>query len=139
VTGVCSTAPIRQVLELIRRAIPEARKVGTLWTPSEINSEYYFELMREAAAELGLEIISQPIRSAGDIIQAVQALVRDRVEVLFPVSDNTINANFPALARLAAENRRPLFAAFATGAELGAVLPWASGLKISAIKQPSWS
>lgn len=120
VTGVCSTAPVRQVLELIRRALPEVRRVGTIWTPSEINSEYYLELMKEAATDLGLEIISQPIGGAGDIIQAVQALVRDRVEVLFPVSDNTINANFPALARLAGENRLPLFAAFATGAELGA-------------------
>lgn len=120
VTGVCSTAPIRQVLELIHRVLPAARKIGTIWTPSEINSEYYLELMKEAAAELELEIVSQPISSAGDIIQAVQALVRDRVEVLFPVSDNTINANFQVLGRLATENRLPLFAAFATGAELGA-------------------
>ncbi|MCX8159321.1 MAG: ABC transporter substrate-binding protein [Candidatus Saccharicenans sp.] len=120
VTGVCSTAPIRQVLELIHRALPAARRVGTVWTPSEINSEYYFQLMKESADEMGLEIIGQPIGGAGDIVQAVQALIRDRVEVLFPVSDNTINSNFPVLARLAAENRLPLFAAFATGAELGA-------------------
>jgi len=134
VTGVCSTAPIRQVLELIHRALPQARRVGTIWTPSEINSEYYFELMREAAAELGLEIISQPIGSAGDIIQAVQALVRDRVEVLFPVSDNTINSNFQALARLAAENRLPLFAAFATGAELGACASMGFGFEEIGLK-----
>ncbi|MDH7492607.1 MAG: ABC transporter substrate-binding protein [Candidatus Saccharicenans sp.] len=120
VTGVCSTAPIRQVLALIHQLLPAARKIGTLWTPSEINSEYYLELMREAASELGLEIISQPIAGAGEIVQAVQALVRDRVEVLFPVSDNTINANFQVIGKLAAENRLPLFAAFATGAELGA-------------------
>lgn len=120
VTGVCSTAPIRQVLALIHQLLPAVRKIGTIWTPSEINSEYYLELMREAASELGLEIISQPIAGAGDIVQAVQALARDRVEVLFPVSDNTINANFQVIGKLAAENRLPLFAAFATGAELGA-------------------
>lgn len=120
VTGVCSTAPIRQVLELIHRALPMARKVGTIWTPSEINSEYYLELMKEAAAEMGLEILAQPIGSAGDMVQAVQALIRDRVEVLFPVSDNTINSNFQLIGKLAAENRVPLFAAFVTGAELGA-------------------
>lgn len=120
VTGVCSTAPIRQVLELIHRALPAAKKIGTIWTPSEINSEYYLDLMKEAADEVGLEIVGQPIGSAGDIVQAVQALIRDRVEVLFPVSDNTINSNFQLVGKLAAENRLPLFAAFATGAELGA-------------------
>lgn len=120
VTGVCSTAPIRQVLALIHQLLPEARKIGTIWTPSEINSEYYLELMMEAASELDLEIISHPIAGAEDIVQVIQTLVRDRVEVLFPVSDNTINANFQVVSKLAAENRLPLFAAFATGAELGA-------------------
>jgi len=120
VTGVCSTAPIRQVMELIKQVMPAARKIGTIWTPSEINSEYYLELMREATSELGLEIISQPISGAEDIVQAVQSLVRDRAEILFPVSDNTINANFELVGKLAEENGLPLFAAFALGAELGA-------------------
>lgn len=120
VTGVCSTAPIRQVLELIKQVRPTVKKVGTIWTPSEINSEYYYELLKEAALNLDLEISSQPISGAQDIVQAVQTLVRDGIEVLFPVSDNTINANFNLLSRLAEENSLPLFAAFALGAEFGA-------------------
>jgi putative ABC transport system substrate-binding protein len=120
VTGVCSTAPIRQVMELIRQVFPEVKKIGTIWTPSEINSEYYLDLMKDAASDSGLEVISQPVSRAQDIVQAVQSLVRDRIEVLFPVSDNTINANFDLVGRLAEENGRPLFAAFALGAEFGA-------------------
>jgi putative ABC transport system substrate-binding protein len=120
VTGVCSTAPIRQVMELVKQVLPGAKTIGTIWTPSEINSEYYLELMRESASDLGLEVTSQPISEAQDIVQAVQSLVRDRIEILFPVSDNTINANFDLVGRLAEENGLPLFAAFALGAELGA-------------------
>ncbi|MDD8030715.1 MAG: ABC transporter substrate-binding protein [Acidobacteriota bacterium] len=122
VTGVCSTAPIRQVLELILQLKPEVKKIGTIWTPSEINSEYYLELMRESAIDYGLEIVAEPISGAQDIVQAVQSLVGDRVEVLFPVSDNTINTNFELVGRLAQENHLPLFAAFALGAELGACI-----------------
>jgi len=99
---------------------PEVRKIGIIWTPSEINSEYYLELMEEAAAEYGLEVMVQPISAAQDLVQAVQTLVRQRVEVLFPVSDNTINANFDLIGELAEANRIPLFAAFSTGAEFGA-------------------
>ncbi|MDD8019829.1 MAG: ABC transporter substrate-binding protein [Acidobacteriota bacterium] len=120
ITGVCSTAPIRQVLELIEQVKPEARKFGTIWTPSEINSEYYLELMKESALEFGLEIIVQPISGAQDLVRAVQTLVRQQVEVLFPVSDNTINANFGLIGQLAVENRIPLFAAFSSGAWFGA-------------------
>lgn len=81
--------------------------------------------MKEAAPEFGLEIIIQPISAAQDIVQAVQTLVRQQIEVLFPVSDNTINANFDLIGQLAEANRIPLFAAFSTGAEFGAVLLWA--------------
>ncbi|HPB59240.1 MAG TPA: ABC transporter substrate-binding protein [Candidatus Saccharicenans sp.] len=120
ITGVCSTAPIKQVIELIHQVKPEVRKIGTIWTPSEINSEYYLELMEEAAVQFGLEVVVQPISAAQDLVQAVQILVRQQVEVLFPVSDNTINANFDLIGELAQANRIPLFAAFSTGAEFGA-------------------
>lgn len=61
--------------------------------------------MEEAAAEYGLEVMVQPISAAQDLVQAVQTLVRQRVEVLFPVSDNTINANFDLIGELAEANK----------------------------------
>lgn len=119
-TGVCSTAPVKQVLTVIRQVKPGVKKIGTVWTPSEVNSQYYLELMTEAADELGLTLINCPIDEAADLVQAFQYVMQHQAEVIFPVSDNTINANFDQLARLAEENRIPLFAAFALGAELGA-------------------
>ena len=121
VTGVCSTAPIRQVMELIKTLCPKAKKIGTIWTPSEINSEYYLRIMDETAGDLGLDIVSQSISGAQDIVQAVQTLIREKIEVFFPVSDNTINANFDLVAGLARENNLPLFSAFTLGAEFGAL------------------
>lgn len=120
ITGVCSTAPVKQVLGLIKEVKPGEKKIGTIWTPSEINSQYYLELMSEAAEELGLELVSTPIDEAADLVSAFQYLMQQQAKVICPVSDNTINANFDQLARLAEENRVPLFAAFALGAELGA-------------------
>ncbi len=120
ITGVCSTAPIRQVINLIKKVRPEIKKVGTIWTPSEVNSQYYLELMSEAAEDLGIDLISASIDEADDLIKAFQYLMQRQVEVVCPVSDNTINASFDQLAQLADENHIPLFAAFSLGAELGA-------------------
>lgn len=61
VTGVASTGPIRQTMALIREISPRARRVGSLWTSSEINSEYYMDLARASAAELGLEMVAVPV------------------------------------------------------------------------------
>ncbi len=120
VTGVTSTGPIRQVVRLIRKVLPGARRMGTLWTPSEVNSEYYLDLAREAAAEAGLEVVAVPVASAREIPQAAQIVANAGIDVLFPISDNTINSSFEVLGRASEESRLPLFGAFLRSAEFGA-------------------
>jgi putative tryptophan/tyrosine transport system substrate-binding protein len=120
VTGVASTGPVRQTVKFIHDVLPKARRLGTLWTPSEVNSEYYLELARDAASELGLEVVAVPVANAHEIPQAAQILVNEKVDVLFPISDNTINSAFEVLGRAAEENRLPLVGGFLRSVELGA-------------------
>jgi putative ABC transport system substrate-binding protein len=120
VTGVASTGPIRQTMALIREVLPKARRVGSLWTPSEINSEYYLDLARESAAELGFEMIAVPVTGPHEIHGLVQGLLNEKVDVLFPMSDNTINSSFDVIGRVAEENGLPLFGSFLRSVEFGA-------------------
>jgi len=120
VTGVTSTGPIRQTMALIREVLPRAKRVGSLWTPSEINSEYYLDLARESAAELGFEMIAVPVSGPHGIHGLVQGLINEKVDVLFPMSDNTINSSFDVIGRAAEENGLPLFGSFLRAVEFGA-------------------
>lgn len=120
VTGVVSTGPIRQTIALIREVSPRARRVGSLWTSSEINSEYYMDLARESASELGLEMIAVPVTGPHEIAVAVQRLLNEKVDVLFPMSDNTINSSFDVIGRAADEYGLPLFGSFLRSVEFGA-------------------
>jgi putative ABC transport system substrate-binding protein len=61
VTGVSSKGPIKQSLKFIKEVLPDTRRIGTLWTPSEINSQYYLNLAREGARDLGFRIIAVPV------------------------------------------------------------------------------
>jgi putative ABC transport system substrate-binding protein len=120
VTGVASTGPIRQAVSFIHEALPRVRRLGTLWTPSEVNSEYYLELARDAASVLGLEVVAVPVANAHEIPQAAQLLVNEKIDMLFPISDNTINSSFEVLGRAAEENRLPLVGGFLRSVEFGA-------------------
>jgi len=120
VTGVVSTGPVRQMISFIREVLPRARRVGTLWTPSEINSEYYLELAREAAAAVDLELESVPVTNASEIPMAAQRLLNRKIDALYPISDNTLNASFGVLGRAADEARLPLFGGFVLSTGLGA-------------------
>jgi putative ABC transport system substrate-binding protein len=120
VTGVASTGPIKQILAFIREALPEARRIGTLWTPAELNSEYYLRLLQEAAAESGFEVVALPVANSNEVLLSGQMLLNKKVDAIFPISDNTINAAFESLGRLAQENGVPLFGGFPLFARLGA-------------------
>lgn len=120
VTGVASTGPIRQILAFIRETLPRAQRIGTLWTPSELNSEYYLQVAREAAAELEFEVIAVPVANVNEVLFSAQMLLNKNIDVLFPISDNTINASFESIGRLAEENGIPLFGGSPLFTRLGA-------------------
>jgi len=120
VTGVSSRGPIREGLYFLKEVLPEISKVGTLWTPSELNSEYYLEIMREVAAELGLEVESVPIVNSSEVLLSSQLLISKGVNAIYQISDNTINDSFEAVAQIALDNEIPLFGGFPLSARLGA-------------------
>jgi putative ABC transport system substrate-binding protein len=120
ITGVASTAPIRQTLLFIREVLPSARRIGTIWTPSELNSEYYLQLLREGAGELGFEVVAVPVANSSEVLLSGQILLNKKVDLIFPISDNTVNASFESLGRIARDNAVPLFGGFPLFTRLGA-------------------
>jgi len=112
VTGVSSRGPIKESLRFIKEVLPDVKTIGTLWTPSELNSEYYLELAREGAEELNLEIKAVSIASANEILLSAQVLINDKIDAIYQISDNTINASFEVIGRVAEENAIPLFGGF---------------------------
>jgi len=120
VSGVSSRGPIKESLAFIKKVLPRAKRIGTLWTPSEINSEYYLEIATEGAKELGLEIIAVPIANKSEILHSAQVLINKKIDAIYQISDNTINASFGAIGNVAEENGVPLFGGFLLSTALGA-------------------
>lgn len=120
VSGVSSEGPIKQSMQFIKQLMPHVRRVGTLWTPSELNSNYYLEMVRESAAEIGVEVIAVPITHASEVLLSAQILINKKIDVIYQISDNTINNSFEALGQVASENSIPLFGGFLMSTQLGA-------------------
>lgn len=126
VTGVSSQGPIKKGLAFIKQVLPQTKRIGTLWTPSELNSKFYLDLAREGAKELDFEVVDVPINNKSEILLAAQVLMNKKIEVIYQISDNTINASFEAVSRVADENGIPLFggALFSTNLGACAALGW---------------
>jgi putative ABC transport system substrate-binding protein len=126
ITGISSQGPIKESLAFIKQVLPGAKRIGTLWTPSELNSKFYLDLAKEGAKELDFEIVAVPINNKSEILLAAQVLMNKKIEVIYQISDNTINASFEAVSRVADENAVPLFggALFSTSQGACAALGW---------------
>jgi putative ABC transport system substrate-binding protein len=120
VTGVASRGPIQESLAFIKEIIPEAKRVGTLWTPSEINSEFYLELAREEGRKVDLEIVDVPIANKSQVLHSAQVLINKKIDAIYQISDNTINESFQDVGNVAGENSIPLFGGFLLSTRLGA-------------------
>ncbi len=89
VTGSSDVLPVAEQLKMIREMLPEATKIGILYTTSEANSCSTIETYKAAAAEYGFEIVDTGINTSADIELAVTDLVT-KVDCLCNLTDNTV-------------------------------------------------
>ena len=122
VSGVYLDFPYAELVRTIREVLPRARRVGTLFTPGEVNSVVARQRFEAAVKQEGLELISRPVNGPTEVSDATLNLCQSRIDVLCQISDNLTNASFPAIARACDTTRTPLFA-FASGqVKNGAIL-----------------
>lgn len=65
--------------------------------------------LRQAAAQLKLELVEITVRRPDDVAAAAAALA-ERADTILIVADNTADARLEAIAKVCNERRRPLFA-----------------------------
>ena len=75
VTGTSDALPVAAQLATIRAMLPDAKKIGILYTTSEVNSLSTIETYKSLAPDYGFEIVESGISTAADIPLALDALL----------------------------------------------------------------
>jgi putative ABC transport system substrate-binding protein len=105
----------------IREVLPHAKRVGTLFTPGEVNSVLARQRFEKPLKGAGLELVSVPVNSSTEVSEAALSLCQS-VDVVCQISDNLSNSSFPAIARACQMAKAPLFTFSPTKVKDGAVL-----------------
>lgn len=108
ITGTSDILPVKQQLELIRTMLPEAKKIGILYTTSETNSESTIEMYKKFAKEYNFEIITSGVNTMADISLAATDLV-EKVDCLSNLTDNTVVAALQTVLDAANKKKIPVF------------------------------
>jgi ABC-type uncharacterized transport system substrate-binding protein len=122
VTGVYLAYPYAAMARTVREVVPRARRVGTLFTPGEINSVLAQQRFERTLKGEGLELVRVPVNGPTDVSDAALSLCQSGVDVFCQIADNLSNSSFPAIARACEMARTPLFTFSPSQVKRGAVL-----------------
>lgn len=118
VTGTSDRLPIKEQLEMIRRILPDAEKIGILYTTSEVNSLSAIETYENYAKEYGFEIVTAGVSNTSEIAMAAEELV-GKVDCLTNLTDNTVVNSLPTILERAKEAEIPVFGSEVEQVKLG--------------------
>lgn len=120
-TGVSLAITPSETLQILKRAVPTAQRVGVIYDPAQ--SQRAVRAMTDAAPSHGLQIVTRSVRSAAEVPRAAEAL-RGKIDVLYAPVDGTVyspqSAKFVLLFAL--RNGIPVVGFSANLVEAGALL-----------------
>ena len=100
VTGVSDLSPLEKHLELIRKVVPGAKRVGVVYSPGEANSVATMEALRKALSAAGMTLVEGAAARTVDVTSATQSLV-GTVDVIYTPTDNNVMSAFEGLVKVA--------------------------------------
>lgn len=120
VTGTSDAAPMEKQFELLKKLIPNAKKLGILYNTSERNSEIQVEMAKKLAGDYGLEIVSSGITSTNEVPQILDSL-KSKIDVLYTPTDNLIASSMALISQKCMENNIPIIGSEKAHVEGGAL------------------
>lgn len=108
ITGTSDALPVEEQLKMIRATLPDAKKIGILYTTSETNSESTIATYKELAGDYGFEIVDTGINTIADVEMAAKDLVT-KVDCITNLTDNTVVSALQTVLAAANDAKIPVF------------------------------
>ena len=89
ITGTCDALAVGAQLKMIRDILPDATKVGIIYTTSEANSISTVAEYEAVAADYGFEIVTTGVTAMSEVAIAAADMVK-KVDCITNLTDNTV-------------------------------------------------
>lgn len=108
VTGTSDKLPVEAQLKMIREMLPDAKKLGIMYTTSEANSVSAIKEYEALVGDYGFELVEKGITATADIALAADDLLSG-VDCITNLTDNTVVASLPTILEKANAKNIPVF------------------------------
>ncbi|MEZ2746029.1 ABC transporter substrate-binding protein [Halopseudomonas bauzanensis] len=120
VTGVSDELELDRQMELVKRVLPDATRVGMVYNPGEANSVVVVERLRELLPEMGMTLIEAAAPRTVDVGSAARSLV-GKVDVIYTNTDNNVVSAYESLVKVGMDTKTPLIASDTDSVKRGAI------------------
>ena len=93
---------------LIRRVVPDAKRIGVLFSPDEPYAVEMKDKMTATARRSGIEVVAVPVPTVNDGASAVATALSRKVNAI-EIFGNTAHAAFPSIIKGATDAKVPVF------------------------------
>ncbi len=107
VAGTSDLTPVKEQMELLKEILPDVDTVAVLYNSSEANSVFQVNLAKEAAEELGINVIDASVSQSSEIQSVVESVV-GKAQAIYCPTDNMIASGMATVSMIALEAKMPV-------------------------------
>src|SRR6516164_4566570 len=101
--------PVGDAFRVAKRMWPGLTKIGVAWNPAEPNSRMFVGKAKEAAPDLGIELIEAQVENTSGVTEAIHSVLGRGAQVIWVGGDNTICSAIDSVVATARQARAPVF------------------------------
>lgn len=120
VTGVSDALSLEKQVDLIKKIVPDAKKIGMVYNPGEANSVVVVKRLRELLPESDMTLVEATAPRTVDVGAAARSLV-GKVDAIYTNTDNNVVSAYEALVKVGNSAKIPLIASDTDSVERGAI------------------
>lgn len=120
VSGVSDLLELDKQMELIKRVLPDAKRVGMVYNPGEANSAVVVRRLKELLPSMGMTLVEAAAPRSVDVGSAARSLV-GKVDVIYTNTDNNVVSAYESLVKVGNDTRTPLIASDTDSVKRGAI------------------
>jgi putative ABC transport system substrate-binding protein len=107
ITGLTPLDPelIGKQLELLKETLPKLARVAVMWKPNDPGAPLEWQETQTAAARLGIQLLSQEVRTSGELDKAIEGATRAHVDGLLALRNSLFYALRKRIVSMAEKSR----------------------------------
>lgn len=120
VTGLSHMLDLNKQIEIMKKVVPNVKKVGIVYNPGEVNSTVVVKQLKGLLEQQGITLIDVAAPRTVDVAPAAKSLI-GKVDMIYSTTDNNVVSTYESLVKVCNDAKIPLVASDTDSVKRGAI------------------